>query len=211
VPIRRIPMSRRSVTGFLAGGISVESTLERDFALLHLFDPAVSSLEEQPVQIRYRHQGGNLRYTPDFLVQFRDAGRPSELVEVKYEADLQKFSQEYAPRFYAAGDFAARRGWKFTVATEISIRTAKLENVRFLLPRRRDEVEPNIKQRLQLLLTRDPVAVRELIGRVGRNLVEQASALHCLWHMVSLFEVEADLDQPLTMDTLVHRPDGAGG
>ncbi len=211
MPVRRIPTSRRSVTGLLAGGISVESTLERDFALLHLFDPAVSSLEEQPVQIRYHHQGGNRRYTPDFLVQFRDAARPAELVEVKYETDLQRFRQEYAPRFDAAGEYAARRGWKFTVATEKSIRTAKLENVRFLLPRRRDEVEPGIKQRLRLLLTTEPVSVRALIDGVGKNMIEQAAALHCLWQMVALFEVEADLLQPLTMETLVRLSDRASG
>lgn len=48
------------------GTVAVESPLERDFALLLRFDRDVVGLEEQPVRISYREEGGIKRsYVPD--------------------------------------------------------------------------------------------------------------------------------------------------
>jgi len=102
MPVRTIPLSHSSVTGRLASrsgqpSIAFESSLERDFAVLQLFDPAVQSIEEQPVRIDYKAPTGRAtRYTPDFLVIYRSDVPPSRLVEVKYQAELL-MSMNYGP------------------------------------------------------------------------------------------------------------------
>ena len=65
MPVRKIGLCYRSVGGRVpmgAGraGVDVESTLERDFALLQRFDRAVRSVEGQPVRIPVpRGKGGS--------------------------------------------------------------------------------------------------------------------------------------------------------
>src|SRR5437868_5438583 len=98
MPSRKIPPSRRSLTGLVASQKSprlslvpspparpsqlgagqpqpqtrmkgFESSLERDFFILLDFDLNVDRYEEQPVRIEYRDGDGRLRtYTPDVLV-----------------------------------------------------------------------------------------------------------------------------------------------
>ena len=63
MPIRSIPLSHSSVTGRLASrpghaSIKFEFSLERDFAILQLFDYSVLSVEEQPVRIDYKAPSG---------------------------------------------------------------------------------------------------------------------------------------------------------
>src|SRR5687768_13725485 len=93
MPVRKIGLCYRSVGGRVPMGagraaVAVESTLERDFALLQRFDPDVAGLEEQPVRIDYLvGRGTRHRYVPDFLVTYRDIARPPRLIEVKYSTD----------------------------------------------------------------------------------------------------------------------------
>lgn len=89
--MRRIPLSRRShITGFQALGFSRatqhESALERDFVMLTTFLDAAADIVSQRVTLSFQEDSMQRRYTPDCLVHWSD-GR-SELVEVKYRADL---------------------------------------------------------------------------------------------------------------------------
>jgi hypothetical protein len=89
--VRRIPLSYRShVTGFQglpSGAIDYESALERDFVLLTLFDDPSARIRSQPVTLNFEHEGRHRRYTPDYLIE---GGGRFELIEIKYEADLQR-------------------------------------------------------------------------------------------------------------------------
>lgn len=54
MPFRKIPISGRSLTGRHAtkqptGSVGFESSLERDFITLMMFDPSVAKIEEHPV------------------------------------------------------------------------------------------------------------------------------------------------------------------
>ena len=206
MPVRAIPISHRSVTGRLASrpgqpAIAFESSLERDFALLQLFDLTVESVEEQPVRIDYLTTGGRpSRYTPDFLVIYK-SNRPSpRLVEVKYRAELEEKADQYAARFDAARIYAAGRGWRFEVATEETIRTPRLGNARFLLPYRRQAADPGHCCRLMdTLSTAGSMAVGDLLRSVFPSLEGQQQGLPSLWHLVATGRITADFDQPLTM------------
>ncbi|MDO8608058.1 MAG: DDE-type integrase/transposase/recombinase [Phaeospirillum sp.] len=94
--------------------VAVESSLERDFVLLCRFEPDFAGIEEQPVMIPVP---GGRRYTPDFLVTWREP-RPPDLVEVKYQADLATQADILRPKFAAAEAYGRDRGWQFQVATD---------------------------------------------------------------------------------------------
>ena len=206
MPVRAIPISHRSVTGRLASrpgqpAIAFESTLERDFALLQLFDLTVGSVEEQPVRIEYTTSDGrSAHYTPDFLVVYKGGARDPRLVEVKYQAELKEKAELYAARFEAARRYASDRAWSFEVATETTIRTPRLENARFLLPYRRQSPDLGPCHRLlERLATVDAIAVGDLLRAVFTTMADQQTGLPCLWHLVATGRIAADLDRPLTM------------
>ena len=210
MPVRAIPISHRSVTGRLASrpgqpAIAFESTLERDFALLQLFDLTVETVEEQPVRIEYMGSDGRpTRYTPDFLVVYKGGARAPRLVEVKYQAELEERAAQYAGRFEAARRYAFDRDWSFEVATETTIRTPRLENARFLLPYRRQSAPPDRCHRLlERLATAEAISVGDLLRAVFTSLADQQTGLPCLWHLVATGRIAADLDRPLTMTSLL--------
>ena len=183
--------------------VRVESTLERDFALLQKFDPAVLSLEEQPVRIPFRSSDSKARsYVPDFLVRYRDARLP-RLVEIKYANDPDLLSGTLDERFTAARFYSEAQGWSFDVVTDTDIRTPYLANITFLLPYRTRRIEPEITGTLFTALRQGgPHSVQSLVA----NAAQPAKSLAALWGLVATFQVQADLHLPLAMNSLIHLP-----
>lgn len=213
MPVRKIPRSRRSLTGIFAAGdggrgIAFESSLERDFITLFSFDPAVAEIEEQPVAIHYTAPTGReARYTPDFLVRYATPGRSPRLFEVKYRAELEEKSEELRPRFEAADAYATERGWTFRVVTEEDLRTARLKNARFLLPFRRHPIDHGRSARiLRMLKGWGPMPVARLLEETWPDPDERALGMRCLWQLLSRHRVTADLDIELSDGSVVWLP-----
>lgn len=87
-PVRKIPTNRRSSRGYYAfrgqESIPHESTVERDFVMLMEFDEKVDKIVSQPIELSYVDLNGRRqRYTPDYLVYFKNAASKPLLVEVK--------------------------------------------------------------------------------------------------------------------------------
>lgn len=214
MPVRRIGLCYRSVSGRVPMGagrraVAVESTLERDFALLQRFDPEVALVEEQPVRIEYRDAGGApRRYVPDFLVRYATPNRAPKLVEVKFSTDPALVAGQLEARFAAARSYASQRGWGFTVATELDIRTPRLANVTFLLPFRGRAPIPTARAHLLIALGAKPEPIGALAGKIAEAMgCNRAQVLPTLWGMVARREIRADLDQPLTMNSHLHLPE----
>lgn len=214
MPVRRIRLCYRSVSGRVPMGdgrrpVAVESTLERDFALLQRFDPTVATVEEQPVRVEYRTACGTRRvYVPDFLVTHQRPGLTTKLVEVKFSTDPALVSGALDERFAAARAFASARGWSFEVVTEKHIRTPRLGNATFLLPYRQRPADAGIRARLLMALRSGPATVEALADVVGG---ERVRTLPTLWGMVARFEIGADLDRPLTMRSPLFLPENNHG
>ena len=213
MPVRRIGLCYRSVSGRvpMGGGrrtVAVESTLERDFALLQRFDRDVVGLEEQPVRISYRDAAGAKRsYVPDFLVIYRQ-GAP-KLVEVKFSNDPALVAGELEPRFAAARAYSAARGWTFFLATDADIRTPRLGNATFLLPFRQRPAETALRASILHAIQGKPRTVEWLTAIVSKDAgCDRAQVLPSLWGMVARFELAADLDRPLTMRSHLKMPNG---
>lgn len=200
MPVRQIGLRYRSVSGRVPMGrgrraVAIESTLERDFALLQRFDPTVIEIEEQPVRIRY---GKGRGYVPDFLVRYADPTRPPLLVEVKFSTDPALLSGQLEERFEAARQYAHSQGWFFKVVTEVEIRTPRLENATFLLPYRARKIS---------LQTRGAIIESLSKARTIGALAEATGLLPDIWTLVACFELLADLDAPLTMRSPLRLPE----
>jgi hypothetical protein len=200
--LRRIPLSRRShIIGFqpLATGIAEhESALERDFVTLTSFLHPDASIISQPITLTFADKAKTRRYTPDFLVR---RGAYSELVEVKYRADLRAQWTQLKPGFVEARLWARQHGATFHIATERSIRGSTLDNAKRLLPLRQAPLDPRVAE-LALLATRSAAA--PTFGGVLAVLpVSRQAGLAALWRLIARGTLRVDLAAPITFDTRV--------
>ena len=202
--LRRIPLSRRShVTGFqsLATGLTEhESALERDFVTLSSFTDAGAVLTAQPVTIRFEHEGQQRRYTPDFRVVWSD-GR-TDIVEVKYRADLRAGWRRLRPAFAAARDWASSDA-RFRIATERGIRGPLLEAAKRLLPLRNAPVDVVLVE-LAITFARDhATSFGQLVDVLPAS---REAGLAVVWRLIARGALVVDLTIPITTDTRVTVP-----
>jgi hypothetical protein len=183
MPVRKIPPKQKSLSGIHAGsggqGVAFESSLERDFISLMMFDADFISIEEQPVEVPVPGKRGRAGYyIPDFLVHRRE--RPTMLVEVKPADILKSDADHYEERFEAARRFANDRDWEFSIWTEDEIRGPRLENAKFLLPFRTQSLDSSIATALRRKLTevRCGISVERLSECNGSALALKGATLH---------------------------------
>lgn len=116
--------------------VRCESLLEKNFLYLAEFARNVVSFDEQPTSIKYRLNGKRVRYTPDFVLRWRDGShwyvevKPSELLNS--DRNLEKF-EAVGEHFRRQGDFF------FTISEREIYHPVQLPQVQSLL-RRRDNV-----------------------------------------------------------------------
>jgi len=202
---RRIPLSRRShITGFqpLATGIAEhESALERDFVTLTSFLNAEAMIIAQPLTLTFRRDGRASRYTPDFLVR---SGDLSDLVEVKYQADLEANAERLRPGFDAAHAWAIENRASFRVVTEAEIRGPMLLNAKRLLPLRALPVDHQLAVRV---MTAVGSLSEPSFGRVVATLsTNRSTTLSTVWRLIARGELHVDLSSPITLQTRLGLP-----
>jgi len=192
------------------GGAAVfESSLERDWLLALDFDPKVHAIQVQPFSLHYQHEGSTRRYTPDVRADFGDAsGVRTVVYEIKPLEELRANWARYRPRFKAAIRYCRSEGWRFKVMTERQIRTALLDNAKFL--RRYRSLPEQLLFEQQLLYT-----MRALGKTTPQALLAAAywaeetrmAALPMLWKLIATRRLAADLHAPLTMSAPIWLPD----
>lgn len=201
--MRRIPLSRRShVTGFqviAASATEHESALERDFVALATFTDASARIIPQPVTIPFHDGRVARRYTPDFLVHWC-TGR-SELVEVKYRADLRLHWKHLRPAFTVARAWAKAHDARFRIATDRSIRSPLLLNAKRLLPLREAHLDPVVPAKIfDALAAMSEPTLGALVEAIQ---VERAEALGAIWRMVARGTLRVELTVPIGMNARV--------
>lgn len=205
-PVRKIGMSVRSLRAIQPSeknkrAVHAESSLERDAYCLLEFDPNVVEYVEQPLTIKYTEQGKERRYTPDFFARYA-AGKPAQLVEVKYAEDLRINQAEFAQRFLAARQHAEAQGWEFSIWTEAEIRTPYLKNAKFLLRFRSPVIviRPDYQRLLLKLVAQlGRTTPAEVLLVAFQSSEKQAELLPVLWYLVSTAQLGCNLEQALTM------------
>jgi len=205
MPVRRIPPSRRAITGRLAAQKSIghahyESALERDFLITLEADPNVEAYETQPLTLHYLDSLGHKRkYTPDVLV-FRAWG-VTELCEVKYLSDIQALRLQHKERWVSAFHHAKVEGWRFRLITEHHARTVRTRNWLFLSTYRVMDFSQLHLEHLQSSLTvSGSVSIADWLEQHPQP---NAELLPAVWHLLCLGRVGVDLDQPLSLDSFV--------
>lgn len=216
--VREVPKNYRNVTGrwpSLKTGSQVpfESTLERDFIILHDIDPAVKRITAQPIRIEYKDiHGKNRSYTPDFVLQFcDDINRPDTLYEVKYRSDLAENWDIYKPKFKAALSYAKLFGLRFKIFTEVEIKGPLLENARFLSKylfvhdndALHQEWVSSIKEHIVPL---GICSIEKLLACLASSKMQKAEALAHIWRMVAQNNLGANLTLPLSNATEIWWP-----
>lgn len=208
MPVRKIPKNYLNVTGRVAHGPNseqsgFESLLEKDYLLCLQFDASVEHFEVQSVQVPV--PGHRKPYTPDVLVRYWPGPRGGliepDLVEVKPKDILKRKAEEFAPKFKAAAAFARTQGWNFRILTEESIRTQRLENIKFLREFRRRPQDSAREQAVVNMLSSLGT------GATSASLVQSlepsggvdsfAIWYPVIWRLVYLRKIEIDLDVPM--------------
>lgn len=190
--------------------VAYESTLEADCFTLFEFDPNIRSYEEQPIRIEYTDRSGrSRRYTPDALVTYRTDIEPAHrrrplLCEIKPRESFVGRWREWREPLRAGRAYAEQRGWDFKVLTEREIRTPYLVNARFLLPYQQSPAEATREQILHdVLYELRQCDVETLLLAACHDRWNRAELLPALWRMVAWGDVGCNLDEPLTMRSLV--------
>jgi hypothetical protein len=215
MPVRKIRANYRSVTGLVAVDQSArstayESSLERDFIRHLVFNKNVIEHEEQPLTIDFTEiSGKRRRYTPDLLISYRKDDELTRdwqplLAEVKYRSDLFKSWTELKPKFLAARAHARERNWEFAIITEQELRTPYLTNITFLLEFRKHSVDQVLTEVLLEAMARmSPATPARVLTFLTNDATQKATLLPTLWQMIANGYIGTDLEQRLTMSSLI--------
>ena len=214
-PVRVVESSSTSLTGKVSSvkgnsSKSFESSLERDFIQRANFDPNVLSFVEQPLTIEFNKEERLSRYTPDFLVFYKNDNpdipflKP-HLIEVKFRDNMKKNWKDLKPRFIAAMRYCDEMNWKFKILTEVEIRTDYLFNVKFLSQYKNTEsVHPeDVSYLLDEVSKKGETSADELINGLANGDKRRNHLLFTLWYLVSNYLVGAELSKKLSMNTTI--------
>lgn len=210
--VRTVLSNHRSLTArvvTLSGdSFECESGLEKDFAELLDFNSRVGSIVAQPLTINYRVAGESItrRYTPDFLVKFRNHHQKTPwqpiLYEVKFRDELEEKKQELAFGFAAAKSLCKQRRWRFRVVSETYIRTPFLENAKFLRGfRNYPDTGVHSAMLLEVLEQLQVATPAELLAATFQDMQRRMEAIGVLWRLVGNRSIGSNLMSKLTMSS----------
>jgi hypothetical protein len=152
--------------------VEADSNPERFFVHIAALYPFIHKITDQPFSLEL----GDKRYTPDFLLEFKDGSRL--VVEVKPQSRVR----EYEELFVKATEKLSAYGYEFLVAKDIDITRDELA-ARALLIRRYCKTSFNqqaCKRALRIVeRSKRGVAMREL---VQTHRINQEVILHLIGH-----------------------------
>jgi hypothetical protein len=197
------------MTGRVAIGsgasVAFESALERDWLIFLDYNPHVTAIREQPFTVSFRDDKHRARrYTPDCMAEVResDGSMTITVYEVKYREDLLTNWKSLKPKFNAVRQYCRERGWKFRVVTERDVRTAYLENIKFLRSYRSREQDPvRAQELLRTIRVLGETTPQSLLAAAFWTLEDRAAAIPILWKMIAEEKILAVLNEPLTMSS----------
>lgn len=205
--VREIRPNFRSVTGWVMGDrehdpVPFESSLERDFAFLAFFDPAITRIFAQPRTIVFGGEDGQSRkYTPDFEIECYDCKGSfrTVIVEIKYAADLDEKADEYSAAFEAMRKICAAECKDFLVLTDLELRSMRLENVRALYPLRFGPCDDarRIANVADAVASIPNCTIKAALDSISGDRIDRAKNLGALNRLISKQELVIDLDEKI--------------
>lgn len=182
-PHRRV--GRIACPWFQQCAIEYESLLERDFVRIALLNSEISAIIHQPFFVDLGEHG---RYIPDFLLL-----GPKKNVVVEVKPDKHANNSRNKPRLSCAAELLARQGYKFLVASEITIHAGgRHERAALLLRYARSHLAPALVTNIVSAAARYPggISIRDLaadaavptqavLQAIGRRHLRIGTTLAC--------------------------------
>lgn len=203
MPVRRATNRSRNIIGYfpslkMGRMINFESLIERDLICLLDYEPTVEQFWEQPLTIKYQHDGRQRQYTPDFHVVHN--GR-NFLVECKPKQFVD--DPENQIKFEAARWWCDEREWSFAVVTDEQLAANwRTKNIKLLTQFARYAISPEIKGRIFAFLSSVPGLMRISDVMQGVSPETPQAAIIPILHMAYHHEVFIPLnDAKITVDS----------
>lgn len=211
--VRKIGPTRRSVSGYYSfrgeASIAYESSLERDFIMLHEFDDNVVEIISQPVLIPFVLNGYNYQYHPDYLVLFQNCTKSGMLVEVKPENEWRKHWRTWRTKWKAAARWAKERNFLFHIYDESRIRGLELQNIKTLHSFKRAAFNgQEIQQACDYIRCSGMISVADYLGQFPIEQHNRQSQL--LWQLLAKRKLITDLSLPLDKSSMIEVSQYAG-
>lgn len=199
--------------------VQAESMLEYDFFCVLDFDPRVEKYKEQPVSIPWRTpEGQHRRYTPDVLVKFLPFEGSAEhqrlksaIYEIKPYAKLVEDWPKLRPKYRGVQKSLDGTHVPFKVVTEKRLRPAFVKNVHFLLDydarhlyhgtHLSNEQADRMRAISAQIRLGVPTTPRRMLDNITKDAFTQALHVPWIWHLLRTGNLQADLIEPLTVDT----------
>jgi len=206
--VRKIKKSYISCVGYFKSykndkQLAFESILERDFFTVLEFDNNVISYEEQPFQIKYTLKGVSTRYTPDILVIYKDGSQ--KVFEVKYQNSIDSDLELQYKLTIVKEEIMQQKSLSFEVFTDIQLDNIYLKNCIFLYKFafliENIRIQTNIKNALKL--KKESLSIRAFIEELSPEQSCQLQNLPYLWHEVFKNLSLVNMQQPITMSSLL--------
>jgi hypothetical protein len=189
-------------TGFvpsrLRPGVCLDHESHGEFAFIMRaeLDPRVTSIWEQPLELKYRHPSGTRRTVIDFCIT---VDGQCEWHEVK--SDKKLADPEELERLWWIAKALKDRGHRYSVAARSDlIREPEFEHLQDVFRRFQSRVKEDLWSRIDLALEAGPATIEELLERtVGHGATfETFLALLCQRRMT------ADIAGGVTLATTVY-------
>jgi hypothetical protein len=208
MPVRKIKKSYISCVGYFKSyknnkQLAFESILERDFFMLLEFERGVVSFEEQPLKINYQLKTKNTKYTPDVLVTYNDDSQ--KIFEVKYQSDIDSDPKLQHKISVLKEEIARQMSLPLETFTDAQIDQVYLKNCVFLY---KNAFIPNNNALTAKVLESfnnlsSPVSIKSFLELLSTKQTEQLETLPYLWHEIFKNTALVNMNQPLTMSSLL--------
>lgn len=207
--VRKIKKSYISCVGYFRsyknnGQLAFESILERDFFTILELDSSVVSYEEQPFQIKYDFNGSIAKYTPDVLVQYKDSSQ--KVFEVKYQQELDSDAALQYKLSFLKEEIRRQKSFTFEIFTDAQLSKTYLKNCIFLYKYafllENSSIRASIRQAIKN--QQKPLSAKAFLEILSTDQNEQLKMLPYLWREIFNNTSLVDMNQPITMLSLLH-------
>lgn len=207
--VRKIKKSYISCVGYFKSyknnkQLAFESILERDFFMLLEFDRDVVSYEEQPLKINYKLKARNTRYTPDVLVTYQDGSK--KVFEVKYQSDIDSDTKLQHKISVLKEEIAQQISLPFETFTDSQIDQIYLKNCVFLYKNAFISKNLTITNKILENINKlsKSASIKSFLDVLSTKQTEQLQVLPYLWHEIFKNISLVNMNQPITMSSLLH-------
>ncbi|WP_318425152.1 TnsA endonuclease N-terminal domain-containing protein [Photobacterium leiognathi] len=177
---------------------TVESDLEFDACFHFEFSTKILTFEAQPIGFEYHLDGKRRKYTPDFLVSYKDTYQPFYEIKPKRIAETEEFKATFSVK----REQALSMGNDLKVLTEDDIQIYPLlDNLKIIHRYACDDRLNSLQHQILSLFSKYGELRIEQIAKYSS--VHSSISLPALYDLIARQLLEIDMHQPIDWQTPV--------